>query len=415
MKNNLIKLAVVLSIGFISFSSFGQNTDSPYSSYGYGLLRDNVTSTQRQMGGIGYAMSSGRQINVMNPASYSRIDSLTFLFDMGADASFIRRSDGDVKENQAGGGLDYITLQFPISRRIGMSIGILPYSSVGYAFGSEIDNGSTQHSGTGGLNEIYAGISGNLFKGFSVGANISYLFGSITNDIYALTDGSTSVFEQTLSVRDWDIRIGAQYSLPISKKETIGIGAIFSPGKDLLGDAQVVKYAFETSSNTIKPDTVADVRMKNGFSTASTFGVGINYQRGTKLLVEADFTYQPWSKAKFEKLSDFPATRFANRYKVALGGQFRPKERGSYFENVTYRAGVSYNRDYVMAGSNNIGEWTVACGVGLPTLSTKTIINVGLEYKHRQATPNPLVKENYFSLTVGINFNELWFFKRKID
>ena len=40
------------------------------------------------MGGIGYAMSSGRQINVMwNPASYACIDSLTFLFDMGVGTS----------------------------------------------------------------------------------------------------------------------------------------------------------------------------------------------------------------------------------------------------------------------------------------------------------------------------------------
>ena len=41
---------------------------TPYSMYGYGVLGDRATSMQRQMGGIGYAMSSGRQINVMNPA-----------------------------------------------------------------------------------------------------------------------------------------------------------------------------------------------------------------------------------------------------------------------------------------------------------------------------------------------------------
>ncbi len=45
----------------------GQTT-SPYSMYGYGLLSDNATSAQRQMGGTGYAMRAGRQNNAMNPA-----------------------------------------------------------------------------------------------------------------------------------------------------------------------------------------------------------------------------------------------------------------------------------------------------------------------------------------------------------
>ena len=36
------------------------------------------------------------------------------------------------------------------------------------------------------------------------------------------------------------------------------------------------------------------------------------------------------------------------------------------------------------------------------------------EYRHRQAHPNPLLKENFFSISLGINFNELWFFQNKI-
>lgn len=69
----------------------------------------------------------------------------------------------------------------------------------------------------------------------------------------------------------------------------------------------------------------------------------------------------------------------------------------------------------MMVGTNHVREYGVSCGFGLPTLSTKTVINLGFEYRHRQATPNPLVKENYFNITLGINFNELWFLKRKIN
>ena len=182
-------------------AAVAQQTSSPYSRFGYGLLRDNATSAQRQMGGIGYAMTSGRQINAMNPASYSRIDSLTFLFDMGVDASFINSKEEGSSLSQKGGGLDYVTMQFPLSKRIGASVGLLPYSSVGYAFGSEIKNGTNSHQGSGGLNQLYVGLSGNIFKGFSAGFNFSYLFGNNINDIYAYTaTGSTSLFEQEIEV-----------------------------------------------------------------------------------------------------------------------------------------------------------------------------------------------------------------------
>ena len=53
-------------------------------------------------------------------------------------------------------------------------------------------------------------------------------------------------------------------------------------------------------------------------------------------------------------------------------------------------------------------------GLGLPAPSAKTMVNLAFEYRHRQATPAPLVKENYFMVTVGVNVNELWFWRNKI-
>lgn len=390
-----------------------QNTVSPYSRFGYGLLGDNATSAQRQMGGVGYAMSSGRQINVMNPASYSRIDSLTFLFDMGLDVSFLNSKDGDATFNQKGGGLDYITMQFPISKRIGASIGLLPYSSVGYAFGTEIKNGANAHQGTGGLNQLYVGVAGNIINGLSVGMNFSYLFGNNINDVFAYTNsGSTSLFEQIIDVRDWHVNIGVQYAYKLSNDRSIGVGVTYSPAKDLMGHAQVIKY--DVSANE-KPDTVQTIRLRNNFSLAESWGVGLNYKNGTRWMIEGDITYQPWSKAKFATMADFPSTKFADRWRFGLGGQWRPKDRGSYFQVVNYRLGAYFNRDYMMVGDNTVREYGVSCGFGLPTLTSKTLINLGVEYRHRQAHPNPLLKEDYVCITLGINFNDLWFFKRKID
>ena len=122
-----------------SIQTLAQSPMSPYSRYGYGVLRDNATSAQRAMGGVGYALKSGRQINAMNPSSYALCDSLTFLFDMGFSYTKLwsqePTTDGTLRESANGGGLDYITTQFAVSRNIGMSIGLVPVSSVGYSFG----------------------------------------------------------------------------------------------------------------------------------------------------------------------------------------------------------------------------------------------------------------------------------------
>ena len=59
------------------------NTNSPYTRYGYGQLADQGSGNSKGMGGIAYGLRDRYQINFANPASYTAVDSLTFLFDGG--------------------------------------------------------------------------------------------------------------------------------------------------------------------------------------------------------------------------------------------------------------------------------------------------------------------------------------------
>ncbi len=397
-----------------------QNTTSPYSQFGYGLLNDNTSSAQKQMGGIGYAMHSGRQINVKNPASYAFIDSLTYLFDMGLDFTARRSTQTATSEDEAaseskyGGGLDYITMQFPIGKRLGMSIGLLPYSSVGYSFGSKIANGTNSREGTGGFNQLYLGLGGRILDNLSVGANFSYLFGNIINDVYTITNtNSQALFEQLTEVRDFHVEFGAQYFFNINADNRINLGLVYSPKKSLLGHAEVTKYDINADT---EPEQVERAKLKGNASLPETWGGGIGYQWRGRLQLEADFTYQPWSKVKAVNFEGFLPHRFADRWQINFGGEYTHNPvRGNYLQRISFRAGGFYNRDYMMVGDNNVKEYGVGFGFGLPTLSSKTVINLGFEYRHRQATPNPLLKENYFNIRLGINFNELWFFRNKLN
>lgn len=399
----------------IALAAMAQNTViTPYSRYGYGILSDNASSMQRSMGGVGYAMNSGRQINVMNPASYAAMDSLTFLFDMGVDVTSLWSKENDKHEQQFGGGLDYITLQVPIIKGLGASAGLLPYSSVGYSFGNKIDNGSESRSGDGSLNQLYLGVGGSPFKGFGIGVNVAYLFGSTSNVLYGVTDGgSTTVFQRSMRVRDWRIDIGAQYSFAPSRNDRVTLGLVYSPKKDLHGDVYGVYY--DSSVVGAVPDTVnvGDTKMNGRYSTPETWGAGISWSRRT-FQVEADFTYQPWSKAKFGKIEHFETTDFADRYRASIGGQWQPDYRGGYFRRISYRMGAYWNRDYLMVMGNNVRDLGFTVGFGLPVPGFKSQLNIGIEYRNRRATPQKLIEENYLNVTIGINFNEMWFRKAKI-
>lgn len=421
------KIKILLAAALFAAASASAQTSSPYSMYGYGIIGDRATSLQRQMGGVGYAMNSGRQINVMNPASYAAIDSLTFLFDLGADVSMLWSKEGSAKQYSTGGGVDYVTMQFPICKFMGGSFGLLPYSSVGYAFGNEIKHGAMENQGTGGINQLYLGLSGKV-AGFSLGFNVSYDFGNIINDVFATPAGSTSQtkFEHVMEIRDWNINIGAQYTARWNKWNKLVVGATYSPRKTMRGKTWVTSQ--ETSQDT-KPDTVAYMNMKNKYFNPTSIGAGISYtyEKTYRVMVEADFTWQQWSNAPYSALyspADITQHRpaevvaagmnFNDRSKFAVGAEFVPKLRGNYGERIAYRLGGYFANDYLNIKGNKVKEIGVTCGAGFPTPEGKTQINLGLEWKRRYATPNKLIGENYLNITLGVNFNEVWFWKRKI-
>ena len=380
---------------------FAQNQSSPYSRYGYGLFSDYATSAQRNMGGVGVAMADGRQINVMNPASYAATDSLTLHWDIGLDLTQLKSSEEGNSGKAFGGGLNYLTLQFPITKYMGASIGLVPYTTVGYSFGNNLKNDdgtvqtsqSTSVSGYGGIDELYVGLGARPVRGLTLGANFSYQFGTIVNDQYVISSTST-LYEQKIQVRDWNVLLGLQYTQRLAPKHQLTFGFTYSPKKDFHGRTWGVKYDMSgdvsSTSGAAKPDTIANERLQT-----------MGYSKPNAYLTNEDgnVMYQ---------------TRLDDRWRIAAGVQYVPRMRGSYLQRVAYRLGGSYTRDYLMIGDNHLKEFGVSCGFGFPTVAQKTVINLGFEYKRRKAYPASLVTENYFNITLGINFKEFAFWKEKI-
>ena len=407
-KISLFLLAMVVG----TCAAVAQIVSTPYSKMGYGLLNDNVSSIQRSMGGVGYAMKGGRIVNVMNPASYANVDSLTFLWDVGVDLTNLWSKENGNKGYSFGGGLDYLTGHFKVAKGLGAAFGLLPYSSVGYAYGGDIDGGSESRNGNGGFNQLFVGLGYEPIKNLSVGFNFAYLFGTTTNTTL-INSTSTSYFIRNMKIRDWNAQIGLQYSLPLAHgRDLLTVGATYQPKKSFHGHTWGT--AFDGQDNKI--DTIGYTSMSGKYDQAGSIGVGLSYNINRRLTIEADYTYQKWSGAKYQPIEGFEpqAMKFDDRWKVAAGVQFTPNKRGSYVGAMSFRAGAFYNHDYLNYSGNNVRDYGASIGVGLPAPSGKTTVNLGVEWRHRESSPTLFISENYLNITLGVNFNELWFWKSRI-
>ena len=289
----------------------------------------------------------------------------------------------------------------------------MPYSQVGYAYGGDIDGGIESRSGSGGFNQLYVGLGYEPFKHFTVGFNFAYLFGNTSNTTM-ISSSSTSNFTRNMKIRDWNTQLGVQYSLPFAKgRDMLTVGLTWQPKKSYHGETWGTR--FDSQDN--KMDTVGFTKMGGNYEQPTSIGAGVSYNWNHKLTVEADYTFQKWSSAKYHSIGGFESAdmKFDDRWKAAVGMQYTPNRRGSYVGAMSFRAGAFYNHDYLNYNGNNVRDYGVSIGVGLPaSLPSRTTINLGLEWRHRESSPVHLITENYLNITLGVNFNELWFWKSRI-
>ena len=87
--------ALTFSIGIYAQSG----TNSPYSQYGLGVLSDQTSGFNRGMNGVGLGFREHNQVNFINPASYSAVDSLSFIFDVGFSGQITNFNESGKKIN----------------------------------------------------------------------------------------------------------------------------------------------------------------------------------------------------------------------------------------------------------------------------------------------------------------------------
>ncbi len=447
---NIRKKRLLLSIAFLTITIvlFAQQvgSNSPYGRYGYGLLENPSIGSSQSMGGISYGLRRSQHVNPGNPASYSKLDSLTFIFDFGISGHYARLNDGVNQQEFYNGNFDYVAIQFPLLRNMGASIGLLPYSKVGYNFGTLRSLSNIQYEeiyrGTGGLNQIYAGIAWEPLKNVSIGANASYLFGNFSHSSVVIPRSSSALVGETkqmYSIRDLKYDFGLQFTHPISRTRSVTLGAVYSPRVQARADVNPSEllYASDPYQNPGYPPSqvlTTDTLRGADFALPHTFGVGVTYQT-PRLLVGVDGTYQAWKGSAYPDLLDdlTEDERFNNVTRVNAGVEYMIDAYSqNFFHRIRFRGGLSYSNSYANVnvfnpndseggriGLGSFREYGVTVGLGLPMHDLRTghvsMLNIGFGYTRQQPDTDFMIGQDMFKISIGVNINEFWFFKRQFN
>jgi hypothetical protein len=271
-----------------------------------------------------------------------------------------------------------------------------------------------QFYGTGGLQQVFFGLGYNVFKGLSVGANFSYLYGDITHTsttTFSNANAFSSARTNKIEVSDYKLDFGVQYSHQLKEKHVLNLGATYSYGHNL--NSTGYEYVEKYQSSTVATQSIDTI--KNAFALPHTFGIGATYVYDNRLTIGADYTLQKWADAKFFNEKN----AFQNRSKISIGAEYLPNHYGrGYLQRIRYRAGVYYSSPYAkIDGKDGNREYGISFGIGLPlTLyQYRSILNISGQYVKVSPKVKGMLEENYLRINIGLTFNERWFMKWKVD
>lgn len=406
MNYRSLSCLLLLYILFFSVNLNGQNISSPYSIFGAGQIANTSFGANPGLGGTGVALLSGSNgINNLNPASYCGIDSLSFLFDFGVQLKYTNYSTSRDINNKLDANISHLAMGFRITQFLATSMGVQPYSSVGYnIYTTQVINGtlseySKNFSGNGGINKFFIGNTIKINKNISLGMNISYIMGTITQTETAIETGLIPGY--TILSNQYLHNLTFDYGLLLTsqiKETTLRFGATYNQGKELETDKELY---FSTDI-----DTFEITGSKSLFSIPEGFGLGFSVER-ERLLMSIDYQRKNWSGIKLSNSE----IKIRNSEKISAGLQYLPiRTRSSYgISNLDYRIGGYYKKSYMIINNTPLDQIAVTFGLGIPVSRKLSKINLSFELGQYGTKKNGLIQEKYVQMHLNFNLKDIWF------
>ena len=422
-----IRVSLVCLMALLTTGVYGQmNVHTPFARYGIGYLEQQGTFRTRAMGGISSGIRDNMTLNYLTPASYSSIDTVSFLFDFGLSYGVVGLKGDGMSVTSQDVNFTHLMMGFPIMKGWGVTAAILPFSNGSYNISFETPGtgvtGTTyqSHLGSGGYQRVLLGTGFKPLPYVSAGINLFYLFGEVSrvND-FAFT-GDNNYFntrkQSISSLKGLGYEASVQFMLPLSDNRYINAGLTWTPAYDLRtgNEDLTLRYSYVSfNSSLLARDTLSFGSESTTSRMPNSIRAGIGLGKTDKFTAGADIVYTKWTKASL------PGTYgiYSDAMALHAGAEYVPDKYSNYgfFNRMEYRIGCRYGESYTLFEGDNLKEYGITFGTGIPMRRSRSRISLVVDLSTRGIGEGAVPGERRITVGASLNLHDYWFIKRQYD
>ena len=378
------------------------------------------------MGRVGTAMRDNSSIYFTNPASYSSLDTMSFIFDFGLDYGRNFLSDGNQNYSSDDINFHHLIMGFPIAKGFGFAVGIVPMTSGFYQMNQVVTKADINydplvgaydeyHSGEGSISKIFAGTGLKITKNLSLGVNMIILTGQLDRSNQFILEDAYNVFhsssKESLHINGINFDYGLQYTASLSNKRFINIGASFTSGHSYHSTHNQLSEKYTLYGSV---DTIVNIADKSPTFIPGTVRLGIAFGKKDKFTTGFDYIATNWSESKIPGSEGYAA----NTREYQFGVEYIPEKYSNYsfIRRMEYRVGAHMGDNYLIINNEQLKEYGASLGLGIPMRRSLSKVNLYIDYTLKKGSfENNLHNDNYLTCGLSLNLYDFWFLKRKYD
>ena len=408
-------IGIIILLTVSSFHLVAQTNNSPYSIMGIGDVDDNYYNRTSGMANTGIAYRSDRFLINNNPASFSALSNQVFFGEIGMKGAIVNYYGAGVDPaNNQSSDITFkrLVLATKIFKHWGTSAGLLPYSSQNYEFNTPLIIQGTSgeivnqyYQGNGGVNKVYFANAYDFLNHFSVGVNLSYLFGSLQQKLIYQDANQNELLSQTTTVgmTNFYVDYGLQFYTNIGKKWNFSLGATFANKTNLNPISNVVVLASD-STQLLNQGSLLPVVLTQ---LPKSYGIGIALSKNHAFTLLADYKYQNWSSLDYSFFNY--ALQDSRRFSLGFEISKNKKVYNTLVETKYFQGGFYYNASYVNAYGQQITDIGGTLGLGVNSKRTLLSYLISLQYGIKGKNTSQLIQEKYFNLNLTISFGDIFY------
>jgi len=420
-----IKVSLICLLALLSSGVAGQkNVYSPFARYGIGNLEQLGTFRTRAMGGISSGIRDNLTLNHLTPASYSSIDTTSFIFDFGLDYGMVRLKGDGLEYTSQDMTFSHLMMGFPIMKGWGVTAAVLPFTNGSYNISFQSPGtGVTgtiyeNHIGSGGYQKVLLGTGFRPLPLLSAGVNLFYVFGEVTRTNDFVFTGDNNYFntrkQSSSALNGVGVDVSVQLMIPVSGNRFFNAGLTYTPGYNMKTSNEdfILRYS-NIRTNLLAFDTLSVSSLSTTSRMPQSLRAGFSLGKPDKLTAGMDLVYTNWSKA------NFPGTvgTYTDAVSLHAGAEYIPDKYSNYnfFDRMEYRIGCRYGESYTLFGGDNVKEYGITFGTGIPMRRSRSRISLVVDLSTRGKSDSEIPGEKRISVGASLNLYDYWFLKRQYD